>query len=59
MGGVRQITRPDTFKTFSFQIPSDIALTALLFGSFVCLFSETLPAWRESRLQPTEALWAL
>ena len=47
-----------TEQAFSFQISPGIALTALLFGSFVGLFGGTLPAWRASRLRPTEALRA-
>jgi putative ABC transport system permease protein len=48
-----------TEQAFSFQISPSIALTALLFGSFVGLFGGTFPAWRASRLRPTEALRAL
>ncbi len=48
-----------TEQAFSFEISPEIALTALLFGSFVGLFGGTLPAWRASRLRPTEALRSL
>lgn len=48
-----------TEQAFTFKITLDVALTALFFGSFVGLLGGTYPAWRASRLPPTEALRAL
>ncbi len=48
-----------TEQAFAFRVTPGIAITAIVFGSLVGLVGGTIPAWRASRLPPTEALRAL
>lgn len=48
-----------TEQAFSFQVTASVLVKALIFGSLVGVVGGTIPAWRASRLLPTEALRAL
>ena len=45
-----------TEQVFSIQLSGEILVIAVVFGGLVGIVGGTLPAWRASRLAPTEAL---